>query len=164
MSSNMSPGSFATKSLRSASRSLSASSTAQPDANTPTSIEFVPVDQSVSSFWKRSANGTVATSIVAPVIALNSSPRCSSRPAMTGPGRVRMLTVTPSCFISAFAVGMKAAVRAAVAPNVAAAKERLMVISWPPVFQCLRQGAGFRPGVRLPLRAWHASRRAARQG
>ena len=28
------------------------------EANTPTSIEFVPVDQSVRNFWNRSANGT----------------------------------------------------------------------------------------------------------
>ena len=119
------------------------------------------MDQSVSSFWKRSANGTVATSIVAPVIALNSSPRCSSRPAMTGPGRVRMLTVTPSCFICAFAAGVKAAAVRAAAPNVAAARERLMVISWPPVFQCFRQAAGFRHGVRLPCRGGAGTPRAA---
>ena len=124
MSSNWMSGSFATKSLRSARRPLSASSTAHPEANTPTSIEFVPVDQSVSSFWKRSANGTDDTLIVAPVIALNSSPRSSRRPAMTGPGRVRMLTVTPSCFISAPARGANAAAPRAAAPMAAAARVR----------------------------------------
>ena len=68
MSSSAIFSSLATKSERSASRPPVAISTAQPEAKTPTSIEFVPVDQSVSSFWNRSANGTVATLILAPVI------------------------------------------------------------------------------------------------
>ena len=78
--------SLATKSDRSASSPPSTSSTAQPEANTPTSIELVPVAQSVRSFWNRSANGTVATVILAPVISWYSRPRSSSRPGDHRPG------------------------------------------------------------------------------
>ena len=43
---------------------------------------------------------------------------------MTGPGRVRMLTVTPSCFIWAWAAGASAAAVVRVtAPMAAAARD-----------------------------------------
>ena len=104
MSSGARSLSLATKSERSANSPPSTSSTAQPEAKTPTSIEFVPVDQSVSSFWKMSAKGTCVTTTLAPVFASYSFPRSSSRPAITGPGRVKSLISTPSYFICAAAV------------------------------------------------------------